>query len=101
MKILNANEFYDIMNETFPHDVISKNDILNLIEEMTQNFIMENIKMKFRDYDMSLLIKECEDFIDYIDSKELDNNCCMEEQLLINAVSDVLLAFNIVNKKSN
>lgn len=40
MKILNANIFYDVVNETFPHDVISKDDILNLIDEMA---IEENI----------------------------------------------------------
>lgn len=34
MKILNANIFYDVVNETFSHDVISKDDILNLIDEM-------------------------------------------------------------------
>ena len=35
MKILSADEFYDVVNETFPHDVVSKSDILELIDEMT------------------------------------------------------------------
>ena len=35
MKILDANEFYDVVNETFSHDVISKDDVLDLIVEMT------------------------------------------------------------------
>ena len=34
MKILDADAFYDVVNETFSHDVISKEDILNLIDEM-------------------------------------------------------------------
>ena len=57
--------------------------------------------MKVRDYDVSLLIKECADFIYYTDEEEMDNDCSTEEQLLINAVSNVLLAFQLIEEKED
>ena len=57
--------------------------------------------MKFRDYDMSLLIKECEDFIYYTDEEEMDNDCSSEEQLLLNSVANVLLALDVIRKKED
>lgn len=52
--------------------------------------------MKFYNYDISLLIKECEDFIYYIDEEEIDNDCNIEEQIFINAISNMMLAYNIM-----
>lgn len=57
--------------------------------------------MKFRDYDASLLIKECEDLIYYADEQEMDNDCYPEEQLLLNSVANVLLALEIIRKRGN
>ena len=57
--------------------------------------------MKFRDYDVSLLIKECEDFIYYTDEEEMDNDCSSEEQLLLNSVANVLLALDVIRKKED
>lgn len=57
--------------------------------------------MKFRDYDVSLLIKECEDFIYYTDEKEMSNDCSSEEQLLLNSVANVLLALDVIRKKED
>ena len=57
--------------------------------------------MKFRDYDMSLLLKECEDFIYYTDEEEMDNDCSPEEQLLLNSVANVLLALDVIRKKED
>lgn len=50
MKILDADVFYDVVNETFPHDVISKEDILNLIDEMAV-IITEGDQIGIVDYD--------------------------------------------------
>lgn len=55
--------------------------------------------MKIRDYDISLLLKECVDFIYYTDEQEMDNDCSTEEQMLINSVTNVLLAFNLIRNK--
>ena len=55
--------------------------------------------MKIRDYDVSLLIKECADFIYYTDEEEMDNDCSPKEQLLINSVANVLLAFGLIEEK--
>lgn len=55
--------------------------------------------MKIRDYDISLLIKECIDFIYYTDEQEMDNDCRPEEQLLINSVANALLAFSLIAEK--
>ncbi len=55
--------------------------------------------MKVRDYDVSLLLKECADFIYYTDEQEMDNDCSTEEQILINSVANVLLAFNLIRNK--
>ena len=57
--------------------------------------------MKVRDYDVSLLLAECVDFIYYTDEQEMDNDCSTEEQLLINAVSNVLLAFQLIEEKED
>lgn len=57
--------------------------------------------MKIRDYDVSLLLKECADFIYYTDEEEMDNDCSTEEQMLINSVANVLLAFNLIIKKED
>ena len=55
--------------------------------------------MKICDYDVSLLIKECEDFIYYTDKQEMDNDCSSEEQLLINSVANVLITLNLIRDK--
>ena len=55
--------------------------------------------MKVRDYDVSLLLKECADFIYYTDEQEMDNDCSTEEQILINSVVNVLLAYQLINKE--
>lgn len=57
--------------------------------------------MKVRDYDVSLLLKECADFIYYADEQEMDNDCSTEEQMLINSVANVLLAFTIIRNKED
>ena len=57
------------------------------------------VNTKLGDYDTSLLIKECEDFIYYTDEQEMDNDCSPEEQILLNAVANVLLAFNLIREK--
>lgn len=57
--------------------------------------------MKMRDYDVSLLIKECADFIYYTDEQEMDNDCSPEEQMLINSVANVLLALNLIEEKED
>ena len=62
-------------------------------------FNKEGVNMKIRDYDVSLLIKECADFIYYTDEQEMDNDCSPEEQLLINSVANVLLAFQLIEEK--
>lgn len=64
-------------------------------------FNKEGVNMKIRDYDVSLLIKECTDFIYYTDEEEMDNDCGPEEQLLINSVANVLLAFNLIEEKED
>ena len=55
--------------------------------------------MKVRDFDVSLLIKECADFIYYTDEQEMDNDCSTEEQMLINSVANVLLAYQLIRNK--
>ena len=57
--------------------------------------------MKFCEHDITLLIKECEELLYYVYDKEIDNDCSAAEQILINAVSNVMLALNVMveNKK--
>ena len=55
--------------------------------------------MKVREYDLRLLLNECVDFIYYTDDQEMDNDCSPEEQLLINSVTNVLLAFQLIEEK--
>ena len=57
--------------------------------------------MKFHDYDISLLIKECEEFLYHIDKNEIDNDCSTQEQIFINAVSNMMLALNIMVKNQS
>ena len=57
--------------------------------------------MKIRDYDVSLLLKECADFIYYTDEQEMDNDCSTEEQLFINSIANALLAFTIIRNKED
>ena len=57
--------------------------------------------MKIRDYDVSLLLKECADFIYYTDEQEMDNDCSTEEQLFINSVVNALLVFTIIRNKED
>lgn len=64
-------------------------------------FSKEGGEMKIRDYDVSLLMKECADFIYYTDEEEMDNDCSTEEQMLINSVANVLLAFNLIRNKED
>ena len=55
--------------------------------------------MKFYNHDISLLIKECEEFIYYIDEEEINNDCNTEEQIFINAISNMILAYNLMTDK--
>lgn len=56
--------------------------------------------MKFDNYNISILIKECEEFLYHIDENEIDNDCSIEEQIFINAISNMMLAYNLmVNKQ--
>lgn len=55
--------------------------------------------MKFYNHDISLLIKECEKLIYHIDEEEIDNDCSTEEQIFINAISNVMLAYNLMVDK--
>lgn len=64
-------------------------------------FNKEGGNMNIRNYDVSLLIKECADFIYYTDEQEMDNDCSTEEQMLINSVANVLLAFNLISNKED
>lgn len=57
--------------------------------------------MKIRDYDASLLLKECVDFLYYIDEQEMVNDCSIEEQLLINSVANILLASELIEEKDD
>ena len=57
--------------------------------------------MKIRDYDASLLLKECVDFLYYIDEQEMVNDCSIEEQLLINSVANILLASELIEEKED
>lgn len=54
--------------------------------------------MKFN-YDTSLLIRECEQFLCHIDENEIDNDCSVEEQIFINAISNMMLAYNLMINK--
>ena len=79
-------------------DEINCIDVKNECLIENPNFKEEN-NMKIRDCDVSLLIKECADFIYYTDEEEMDNDCSPEEQLLINSVANVLLAFGLIEEK--
>ena len=75
--------------------------IRNELGIFNPKFNKESGEMKVRDFDVSLLIKECADFIYYTDEEEMDNDCSTEEQLLINSVANVLLAFNLIRNKED
>ena len=55
--------------------------------------------MRYYDYEMDLLIKECEEFLYCMEEHEVENNCGTEEQMLINAVSNVVLAYSLLRKR--
>lgn len=55
--------------------------------------------MRYYDYEMDLLIKECEEFLYCMEEHEVDNYCSTEEQILINAVSNVVLAYSLLRKR--
>ena len=80
-------------------DIIECVDIRNEWGVINPKFNRENVNTNFRDYDVSLLMKECEDLIYYADEQEMDNDCCPEEQLLLNSVANVLLALEIIREK--
>ena len=65
MKVLNANEFYDVVNETFSHDVIFKDDVLDLIEEMTIEVNVDTEKTVEQYMNEKASIFELEDFLGY------------------------------------
>lgn len=102
---VNASEVYEIdirleeCEET--DDTIECIKIRNEWGIINPKFNKEGVNMKIRDYDVSLLIKECADFIYYTDEEEMDNDCQPEEQLLINSVANVLLAFNLIKEKED
>ena len=76
MKILDADRFYDAVNDIYSHDVISKKDILDLIDEMAVvgNVDMEKSIELFMNEKAS--VSALEDFLGYqitdviIDTKE-------------------------------
>lgn len=76
-------------------------DIRNEYAIINPKFNEEGGNMKVRDFDASLLMKECADFIYYTDEEEMDNDCSPEEQLLINSVANVLLALNLIEEKED
>lgn len=80
-------------------DAIECFNIRNEWGIINPKFNKEGANMKVRDYDVSLLMKECADFIYYTDEQEMDNDCSTEEQMLINSVANVLLAFNLIRNK--
>jgi hypothetical protein len=102
---VNASEVYEIdirleeCEET--DDAIECIKIRNEWGIINPKFNKEGVNMKIRDYDVSLLMKECADFIYYIDEQEMDNDCSPEEQLLINSVANVLLALNMISEKED
>ena len=49
-----------------------------------------------KNYDMRVLIKECEDLLAYVEQQELDNDCQPIEQTLINTVANVLFTIDIL-----
>ncbi len=65
MKILDADRFYDAVNDIYSHDVISKKDILDLIDEMTVagNVDIEKSIELFMDERAS--VSALEDFLGY------------------------------------
>lgn len=65
MKVLNANEFYDVVNETFSHDVISKDDVLDLIEEMAIEVSIDTEKTVEQYMNEKASVSELEDFLGY------------------------------------
>lgn len=83
------------------NDVIECFNIRNEWGVINPKFNKEGVNMKIRDYDVSLLIKECADFIYYTDEEEMDNDCSPEEQLLINSVANVLLAFGLIEERED
>ena len=80
-------------------DAIECFHIRNELGIFNPKFNKEGGSMKVCDYDVNLLIKECEEFIGYTIEEEMDNDCSTEEQVLINSVSNVLLAFNLIEEK--
>ena len=65
MKVLNADEFYDVVNETYSHDVVSKDDVLDLIEEMTIEVIVDTKKTVEQYMNEKASVFELEDFLGY------------------------------------
>lgn len=65
MRILNANEFYDVVNETFSHDVISKDDVLDLIDEMAIEVSIDIEKTVEQYMNEKASVFELEDFLGY------------------------------------
>ena len=100
---VNASEVYEIdirIEECVEiNDGIECFNIRNEWGIINPKFNKEGVNMKIRDYDVSLLIKECADFIYYTDEQEMDNDCSPEEQLLLNSVANVLLALNLIEEK--
>jgi hypothetical protein len=82
-------------------DTIECFHIRNEWEIINPKFNKEGGNMKVRDYDASLLMKECADFIYYTDEQEMDNDCSPEEQMLINSVANVWLALNLIEEKED
>lgn len=65
MKILNANTFYDVVNETFSQDVISKSDILDLIDEMAMDVSIDKEKTVEQYMSEKASVSALEDFLGY------------------------------------
>lgn len=55
--------------------------------------------MNFHNYVINLLIRECEEFLCYVEENEIDNDCSIEEQIFINAISNMMLAYNLMINK--
>lgn len=65
MKILDANRFYDAVNDTYSHDVIAKKDILDLIDEMTVEGNVNMEKSIERYMNEIASVSALEDFLGY------------------------------------
>ena len=99
----NAGEYSRLSNEI--EEVARQLCLLgtNLTEDELIDFLdirqSKNKGKKFYDYDLSLLVNECNKFIDYTDENEINNDCSTEEQMFINAAYNIDLAYDLLKDK--